>query len=62
MEFKAGDAATDGVSASNLESVGALTEGASVGCAVFPCFSLMESSFLGSIEGATPEQKQKIPA
>lgn len=44
-----------GVSARSLESVGALTEGAAV-CGVLPCLSLMESSFLGSMEGVTPKQ------
>jgi len=46
---------TVGVSARSLESVGALTDGAAV-CGVLPCLSLMESSFLGSMEGVTPEQ------
>jgi len=46
---------TVGVSARSLESVGALTDGAAV-CGVLPCLSLMESSFLGSMEGVTPKQ------
>ena len=52
-EFPDEDA--EGVSAaSSLESVGALTDGAAV-CGMFPCLSLMESSFLGSMEGDTPK-------
>ena len=57
-------AAVAGVSAaSNLESVGALTEGAAAGavagtCVMFPGISLMESSFLvDSMEGVTPNKK-----
>lgn len=45
-----------GVSARSLESVGALTDGAAV-CGVLPCLSLMESSFLDSMEGVTPKQQ-----
>ena len=48
-----------GVSASSLESVGALTDGAAA-CGVLPCLSLMESSFLGSMEGVTPKQTISI--
>lgn len=47
---------TVGVSARSLESVGAVTDGAAV-CGVLPCLSLMESSFLGSMEGVTPKQQ-----
>ena len=53
------DEAAEGVSAaSSLESVGALTDGA-VACGMFPCLSLMESSFLDSMEGVTPKVKQQ---
>lgn len=53
-EFMDEDVAV-GVSANSLESVGALTDGAAT-CGVLPCLSLMESSFLDSMEGATPKQ------
>lgn len=48
-----------GASARSLESVGALTDGAAV-CGVLPCLSLMESSFLGSMEGVTPKQQTTL--
>ena len=55
-EFIEEPAAVGVSAASSLESVGALTDGAAA-CGMFPCFSLMESSFLGSMEGVTPRQQ-----
>ena len=68
VAFTDGDDVTIEVSgASSLESVGAMTDGdaavaaaAAPTCGMFPCLSLMESTFLLSMEGVTPKQQQKL--
>ena len=66
MAFNEAAAAAGVSAASNLESVGALTDGAAAGavagtCVMFPGISLMESSFLvDSMEGVTPNKEPTL--